>query len=453
MSSIVKYLHFYTDYQKELVFFVGKMRGKLKIFFTLDYCFEFVFAFIPQNFRAIRLLSVLSYGRLRMSKGRMKMPINCQLAGTCSGCTWIQKTYTDQLDEKKRDFLALWEAAGLPGAEDLSPEIHSGGEGELRDRTDMTIHREEGGLRFGLYDMERRHIVDITTCPQMSPQLADWFGAFREHLPDLDLGSVRLRVAPDGTRGAWLDFPNIEIKRLLDERTWLTQLTEMGHVEMSQRRRPLLIEPDRLRLGRESILKPWFETYLGTEERALPLYCTVGSFTQPGFAANRILVRQVMQLARSLEAGRWLELGSGIGNFTLPLLAEGWQVVAVENDVRANDGLQRSADEAGLTEGLTLRVVNMHRAPSANYQPGMLLEGCDAILADPPRSGLRAFTEVLDAVEDKPRHLLYVSCFAKSLVADSVKLYEMGYRLQSLQGLDQFPQSPHCEWIAHFQRG
>lgn len=378
------------------------------------------------------------------------MTINCALAGRCGGCPWILQPYAEQLSAKKASFVETWRAAGLPDRDLGELTIHSLGEGGLRDRADMTIYREADGLRFGLYDLDRQHLVDIETCPQMTPALGRFFAHFRQYVPDMRLGSVRLRVAPDGRRGLWLHFPNDEIQRFLAEETWLTLWLKQAHVEVGQRRQTLLQGEAGLRLGAPQ-LKPWFETYLGESQRPVPLYCHVGSFTQPGFAANKALVALVMAMVRETGAANWLELGSGIGNFTLPLAAAVARVIALENDPRALDGLDRSAQAAGLKDRIQICRRNMHRTDPGNLE---LMKGIDGVLADPPRSGLRSFADLFSATApaDRPPHFIYVSCFARSLIQDAVRLYAAGYRVRALTGLDQFPQSTHCEWVLWFRR-
>lgn len=352
----------------------------------------------------------------------------------------------DQLEQKLADLATAWTDAGMC-AEDLREvKMHAVAPGGLRDRVDLTLHREPEGMCLGLYDLERKRIVDMETCPMMSDRLREWLHTFRAHIPDMRLGSVRLRIAPDGSRGIWLDFPNAEITRFLDERSWLKKMMSMAHVEMGQRRMVLRRKEDgRLDLG-DPQPKAWFETYLGEGAKPQPLYCSVGGFTQVGFAANRALVELVRMGVSEAKAEHWLELGSGIGNFTLPLAAEGYRVTALENDARANDGLRRGAEEAGLSENITIEQANMHRKDTYFAQ---LLGEVDAVLADPPRSGLRAFVDVLEEMEpaSRPQHFLYVSCFAKSLTQDLARLFKLGYKAESIEGLDQFPQSHHCEWI------
>lgn len=378
------------------------------------------------------------------------MTLNCDLAGTCAGCPWIEETLTTQHSRKMEHFRSLWQEQHLDLTLIKDLEIEALAEGGLRDRADLTLYREASGMCLGLYDRDHKHILHMSHCPMMTPALAAWHAEFATKIPDLRLGGLRLRVAPDGQRGLWLDFPNSERDRFLAEGTWLRLMAEHAVVEMGQKRQRLNLSHPNLELG-DPELYPWFETYLGLESKPQPLYCSIGTFTQPGFAINRLLVTRVLERARQIGAQHWLELGSGIGNFSLPLAAEGFLVNAVENDPRALAGLQRSAKEAGLAAQITITAANMHRRDPFFLQH---LSAAEALLIDPPRSGLRGFLDVMEqqSPNHRPRHLLYISCFAASLIEDSARLIAMGYQLENAHGIDQFPQSPHNEWILSFSQ-
>ena len=72
----------------------------------------------------------------------------------------------------------------------------------------------------------------------------------------------------------------------------------------------------------------------------------------------------------------------------------------------------------------------------------------DLVIADPPRAGI--YKSVLRALIGLGApSLIYVSCNPASMAADARVLCEGGFRLRSLQPIDLFPQTPHCEAIAH----
>lgn len=364
--------------------------------------------------------------------------LNCSYASICSGCDWLLKPMAEQETLKIEHLRSVWAAAPA------SIGYRSSVVGGSRDRVDLMIDRERG---IGLFDRFKTGLVDLQGCPQMSPALEAWFIEFRRFDFGINRGSVRLRVSPSGARGAWLDFANIDVKTLLDDGRVLRSLLDAGVVvEIGQRRKRLVERDGRLRLD-DPVLAPWFETYV--DGRATPLYCTIGSFTQPGFVVNRMLVDEVMSLVPS--GSRAAEFGAGIGNFTLPLASRFAHVDAYEVDELALEGLSRALKGFGgaRAEDASHRVT-IH---SGNFQGEKALaldfRGIDCLLVDPPRSGLMRFLEPL--AKARPKTLLYVSCFAESFAADSARLLEFGYRVESATIVDQFPQSQHYEIVALFK--
>lgn len=385
--------------------------------------------------------------------------LHCDLAGRCSGCSWLDRPYPEQLEAKAAHLRTLWEAHGLDLAALAGLELRTVAPAGLRDRVDLVLHRDAAGAAvLGLYDRDRREILTLEACPQMSGPLRAWYDDFRADPPPVTRGSLRLRVAPDGTRGVWLDFANADVKALLDsslqdsleDGSWLRRLAARAVVEIGQRRKRL-----REKEGPGSPLglgppepRNWLPTFL--DGRPTPVYSAVGAFTQVGVSANRALVAALVELLPD-GGGNWVELGAGSGNFTLPLAAGGRNVTAVEIDELALEGLLRSAAEADLASRIAPLRASFHpTAPEVEAA----LRGADGILADPPRSGLGRLLERLSAipVEERPRHFVYASCFAESFVADAAGLAGLGYRLQRLLGVDQFPQTPHAEFLARFER-
>jgi 23S rRNA (uracil1939-C5)-methyltransferase len=363
----------------------------------------------------------------------------CAVAGICGGCPWLGRGYAAQLEEKRAQLLTL-----LPDEAIRRAPIHSAGEAGLRDRTDLSFSRDQGAPVLGMYDLKGERLVDVGPCPALSAPLRAFVAEVRADPPPIERASLRLRVGPDGTRGLWIDAANVDVKRLLDEDSWLRRRMAKAIVEIGQRRKPLVVEDDRLRLRKETVLRPWFHTWIDGE-RTAPLYGPVGGFTQPSLVANRVLVEAAMSMVAATGAKRWLELGAGNGNFTLPLAARGLEVTAVEQDDDSCAGLRRSAEELGLP----VRVVaaDMHKDAGPARK---LLEGTDALLADPPRSGLRGFIDTMGGAG--PAHIIYVSCFAESLATDVQRLIALGYRIVEAAAVDQFPQTPHAEWILRLMR-
>lgn len=378
----------------------------------------------------------------------------CTYSSVCSGCDLLLRPANEQKELKLSDLRAAWTRAvkTINSTVELpDPRWISIDKGGLRDRVDLMVDARSGDSRLGLFDRFRTGIVDLQGCPQLSPALEDWLRDFRRIRIPTQRGSIRLRVAPDGRRGVWLDLANTDVKALLDERTTLDRLREGAIVEIGQRRKRLVEREGRLRLD-DPVLEPWFETYCdddGSNVRSVPLHCTIGTFTQPGFRANRALVSLVLEELRARRPKRCAEFGAGIGNFTLPLASVAGEVEAYEIDKLALEGLSKSLLAQGWADKVKIR--------SGNFQAGrgdVDLAGRDLVLVDPPRSGLMNFLNPLEEAnpDSRPKCFLYVSCFADSFAEDSAKLAQMGYAIEKVSVVDQFPQSRHYEIVATFTR-
>jgi 23S rRNA (uracil1939-C5)-methyltransferase len=165
--------------------------------------------------------------------------------------------------------------------------------------------------------------------------------------------------------------------------------------------------------------------------------------------ANRSMVPALQEAALAAlgpaAGGRVLELFCGSGTLTLPLLARGESVVAVESSAPSLQLLRRSADE------MSGRAAKLRLAAGDAAQIVRGLEGAfDAALLDPPRTG-SARAVVALAARGISR-IAYVSCDAPTLARDGKLLAERGYELISARPLDLFPQTAHFEVVATFIR-
>jgi len=383
--------------------------------------------------------------------------LECRYNTLCSGCDLLDRSLDEQRDLKISHFRAVWNQTLTMATPEVS--FVSIAEGGLRDRADLIIDQRGGEARLGLFSADHSQIVDLQTCPQMSRDLESWFRDFRKIPIPVQRGSVRLRVAPNGQRGIWLDLANIDVKALLEQRTTLDQLRAVAIVEIGQKRKRLVERDSQLKLA-DPVLEKWFETYAANTASSepskisngttIPLYCTVGSFTQPGFRANRALISEVQKQLKESTARHAIEFGSGIGNFTIPLATVCETVRVFEIDELALTGLRRSLADAGLSDKVQINSGNFQ--VSRKTPPDF--SGAELIFVDPPRSGLMKFLDPLQALPENERapHFLYVSCFAESFVVDSQRLVSMGYRPKAITLIDQFPQSRHYEIVSLFQR-
>ena len=146
----------------------------------------------------------------------------------------------------------------------------------------------------------------------------------------------------------------------------------------------------------------------------------------------------------SKQRPRVADLYCGGGTFTLPLLKSGLDVVGVElsrsaiRDLRSN--LKHNDLECEVICDDVCRVL-----PD--------LGELDAIVVDPPRSGLdRKVIDQICSCERPASAIVYVSCDPQTLSRDLKIFCENGYALGKVQPIDLFPQTYHVETVALLTR-
>ncbi len=75
----------------------------------------------------------------------------------------------------------------------------------------------------------------------------------------------------------------------------------------------------------------------------------------------------------------------------------------------------------------------------------------DVLVVDPPRAGLSQKI-VRRIIEAAPKRIVYVSCNPTTLAPNAAQLVEAGYELTKVRPVDMFPQTPHIECVAQFER-
>jgi 23S rRNA (uracil1939-C5)-methyltransferase len=163
------------------------------------------------------------------------------------------------------------------------------------------------------------------------------------------------------------------------------------------------------------------------------------------FQGNRFLTGDLVALVLSQAQGeRAVDAYAGVGLFAVALVARGMTVTAVEGDSLSGDDLQAnaSASAAGF------QVV---RTSVEEALPQMAPGTIDTVVLDPPRTGASPVA-LAAVVRLNASRLVYVSCDPATLARDAKGLLGAGYELKSVTGFDLFPNTPHIESVAVFDR-
>jgi 23S rRNA (uracil1939-C5)-methyltransferase len=195
--------------------------------------------------------------------------------------------------------------------------------------------------------------------------------------------------------------------------------------------------PTRLVRGRD-----WIEERVG----ATTLRLSAGAFFQTNTRMTERLYAHVAQAA-GLDGDQVLyDLFAGVGSIGVHLASGAREVVAIELVPEAVEDARGNAERNGVANHTALagdvRVVLRERRD---------LPPPDVAVVDPPRGGLSggAIRRVLELA---PPTLVYVSCQPATFADNAARLVAGGYRLEYVQPVDMFPQTPHVEAVARFAR-
>jgi 23S rRNA (uracil1939-C5)-methyltransferase len=164
------------------------------------------------------------------------------------------------------------------------------------------------------------------------------------------------------------------------------------------------------------------------------------------FQGNRFLIASLVTAVVDAvpDEGEVVDLYAGVGLFSIPLAAMGHlEVTAVEGDRASGADLRENA--RAYEPRLKAHVSGVEAYLAAR-------KGTPAcVIVDPPRTGLSKEAGDRLARLQAPR-LVYVSCDPPTLARDARRLLDAGYRLTSLRAFDLFPNTPHVESLAVFDR-
>lgn len=164
------------------------------------------------------------------------------------------------------------------------------------------------------------------------------------------------------------------------------------------------------------------------------------------FQGNRFLLPALVTAV--LDAvppeGAVLDLYAGVGLFSVSLAATGRTgITAVEGD--RDSGGDLKANAAPFAPALRAIVGRVEDQVTTGAQRA------DTIVVDPPRTGISR--EAMDAVARRgASRIVYVSCDPPTMARDARRLLDAGYALDSLDGFDLFPNTPHVETLGVFSK-
>ncbi|HET7510984.1 MAG TPA: 23S rRNA (uracil(1939)-C(5))-methyltransferase RlmD [Solirubrobacterales bacterium] len=189
------------------------------------------------------------------------------------------------------------------------------------------------------------------------------------------------------------------------------------------------------------------EERLREELCGLRLEMSHGAFFQTNTEMAERLYAVAAEFAGLQGRERVFDLFCGIGTIGLTMARQAGEVWGLEIVPEAIADAERNAKAN--------KIENAHFM-AANARTGVrpLLEKAgkpDVVIVDPPRAGLSQKI-VRRVIECEAERIVYVSCNPTTLAPNAAQLGEAGYKLTRVRPVDMFPQTPHIECVALFEK-
>jgi 23S rRNA (uracil1939-C5)-methyltransferase len=189
------------------------------------------------------------------------------------------------------------------------------------------------------------------------------------------------------------------------------------------------------------------EERLREEICGLRLEMTHGAFFQTNTEMAERLYAVAAEYAGLSGSERVFDLFCGIGTIGLTMAQKAGEVWGLEIVPEAIEDAEANAERNGIENA---------KFVAGNARTGVrpLLEQAgkpDVVIVDPPRAGLSQKI-VRRLVECEAPRIVYVSCNPTTLAPNATQLTEAGYKLKRVKPVDMFPQTPHIECVALFEK-
>lgn len=339
-----------------------------------------------------------SFGRaeiidiLRPGPGRREAP--CVHYERCGGC---QLQHLEEAQQLRYKAQAARDNLERLGGIEMPSKVHvvAGDPWGYRMRAQWQLGDTPQGRRVGYFARGSHDLVPVDRCPVLAPELQDHLTEVQAMAPQIPHRRLDVCV---GDGGAWAVAPSVA---------------------------SLPREAIRLQVG------------------DFTYSFDAGCFFQAHRRLVTDLVAQAMGEPELADAeGDAYDLYSGVGLFSLPLARRYRRVVAIEGGREASRYGRRNAQ---LNKMSNIENVNQAVDSWISKLPAQAAR----VLVDPPRVGLTALIRRA-LLDQRPRHLTYVSCDSATLARD-LKVLKAAYRIVSLSLLDMFPQTGHLEAVVQLE--
>jgi 23S rRNA (uracil1939-C5)-methyltransferase len=407
--------------------------------------------------KATKLKKQFGYARLMeiMEPAPSRTEPLCPLYKRCGGCTLQHMDYEAQLLFKRKLVEDNLRRIGKIENVLVHPTLGMENPWRYRNKAQVPIGEEEGGLIGGFYAQRSHEIINMEACliqheksDEVVARVKEIAGKYgvRAYNEETHSGLLRHVVTKIGfatgqvmivliTNGEMIPNREAFVEELAREITGVTSIVQNINTKKTN-----VIFGDVTRVL-------WGEEYIYDTIGDIKFAISARSFYQVNPVQTERLYGKALEYAALTGEENVIDAYCGIGTISLFLAQKAKRVFGVEIVPDAIEDAKRNASLNGI-DNVTFAVGEAETVIPQWYEEG---NAADVIVVDPPRKGCdEKLLETIIAM--KPERVVYVSCNPSTLARDLRILEDGGYKTVEVQPVDMFPHTNHVESVAWLRR-
>ena len=375
----------------------------------------------------------------------------CPVFKKCGGCQYLNLTYEEQLEKKKRELQRL-----LKGICPIHEVIGMENPWHYRNKVHAVFsHDRKGNPISGVYQENSHIVLPVESCLIEDEKADEIIGTIRGMLKsfkirtydeDTGYGLLRHVLVKRGFATGEIMVVLVTASPVFPSRNNFVKALRQKHPEITTVIQNINGRDTSMVLGdREQVLygKGYIEDVLcGCRFRI-----SARSFYQVNPVQTEMLYSKAMEYAGLTGKETVVDAYCGIGTIGIVASRKAKQVIGVELNPDAVRDAVRNARANKIDN------IRFYQGDAGDFLQKMAANGekADVVFMDPPRSGsTERFMAAAAAMG--PKRIVYVSCGPDTLARDLKYLRKKGYRVEKGVGVDLFPWTGHCEVIVSLSK-
>lgn len=373
----------------------------------------------------------------------------CDKFGECGGCTYLNLNYDDQIKFKSEAIIDLFDEHGIKFGKFLGIE-KSPKQFEYRNKMEFSFGDEfKGGpLEIGLHKKGNPFsIVPVYGCKLVSEDFREIMKSTVNYFRSAGVRAYKLKnhegylrnlILRDGKDELMVclvtsNQSDFNLKGFRDEILKLRLNKKIGsilHVVSNSLSDAIKAEEIKILYGCDYIYEEIF---------GLKFKLNLFSFFQTNTEGMKLLYKKIKNNVECSN-GVILDLYCGIGTIG-QVISQGTSKKVIGIEI-VEEAVKMAVENSKINE-LDCNFI----LGDASEVIKQINDEISFIVVDPPRSGIME-KGVKNICKFEVENIIYVSCNPKTLVEDLKKFNEYGYKIDSIECVDMFPNTYHVETIA-----